>query len=79
MNKAVIHSKKKSIKSTLKMLLVLFPILGLLIGIGVGLILGETAFETTSDLYIKICVVLLPTIAIVILALSRFFKQIDSL
>ena len=68
-----------SIKSTLKLLLILLPIFGLLAGIGLSLILGNTAFETTSDLYLKIAVVLLPTISIVILALSRYFKQIDSL
>ena len=76
---AVIRSNKMSIKSTLKLLLILLPIFGLLAGIGLGLILGNTAFETTSDLYLKIGVVLLPTISIVILALNRYFKQIDSL
>ncbi len=75
---AVIRSNKMSIKSTLKLLLILLPIFGLLAGIGLGLILGNTAFETTYDLYLKIGVVLLPTISIVILALNRYFKQIDS-
>ncbi len=79
MDTAVSHSNKTSIKSTLKLLLILLPIFGLLAGMGLGLILGNTAFETTSDLYLKIGVILLPTISIVILALNRYFKQIDSL
>ena len=79
MDTAVSHSNKMSIKSTLKVLLILLPIFGLLAGTGLGLILGNSAFETTSDLYLKIAVVLLPTISIVILALNRYFKQIDSL
>ncbi|MDO6489651.1 hypothetical protein Q4506_11880 [Colwellia sp. 4_MG-2023] len=79
MDTAVIHSNKMSVKSTLKLLLILLPVFGVLTGIGLGLILGNTAFETISDLYLKIGAVLLPIIAIVILALTRYFKQIDSL
>ena len=79
MHTAVTHSNKTNIKFTLKLLLILLPIFGLLAGMGLGLILGNSSFESTSDLYLKVCVILLPTISIVIWALYRYFKQIDSL
>ncbi|WDE02496.1 hypothetical protein [Thalassomonas actiniarum] len=76
---AVTHSNKMSIKSALKLLLILLPVFGLLAGTGLGLILGNVEFETTSALFLKIAMVLLPAISLVIIVLSRYFKQIDSL
>ena len=79
LNTVITNSDNKNIKSTLKLLLIFLPILGLLTGIGLGLILGATKFETNFDLYIKVGTVLLPAVSILIIALNRYFKQIDSL
>jgi hypothetical protein len=76
---AITHSNKMDIKSTLKISLVLLPIFGLLLGVGLGLILGTQKFETTFDIYIKVATVLLPTVSLLILALTYYFKEIDSL
>ena len=73
------HMNKVNNKATLKLLLIILPIFGLLVGIGLGLILGVSKFESTFDLYVKVGTILLPSISILIIAFSYFFKKIDTL